>query len=900
MPVLQDDDLDYKSSNPLIDREEFNSLSSQKPELEENLYGDEGDKDENDDEQQEVDELENLFKAPSFGEEDLDKVRKQKEANDNDADEEDSLYNPDAKGIRAKYRNSKSRLGKLRAKISEKTKRFRKLALISGAAGVVIFGIIMYLVMQLGANKLIQITESVTAWNSARSARAFRLGTKQMLEESVALNSDNQSYIAKLKTTFGESKAGKMIERYNNLFKPEKVFKNLKADIKPVYFQKKFQGLEIGRAFISYEDPGLKNKFFHPIKTRAERIRFAGELNGVIEERLSGSSSFVRNSVYKKIMSKYGLKYNFLYKRKAAFKSASQQASERIVLQETVNNTFDDDAICTIHKTLCSSAQKADDALKEVVDEAVDDVNAGGAADVEDKALSAAAKEVLGAQAENNILKYVGKASLVYSVMVPICIIYAGSMENSADAIDRNETSLTKLAVQHKVMAHEAKAGVLPTEAVMGVNATLGDYTDSVVYSRDSGNEIDSSKEISSIFQPESSNVGTYGPSQALFGDNAVAKVLDEMANDACPVITDPLAGYAIVGLELILQGILAASSGGTSGGATQVGKEAVDQSVQSALKRITGAVLIPTTRAIVKEQGYRAASRFVLRSANRFVLKTGLYVAGVSQLTIMTRSFVMKQSAAQHSGIMSDAGKINQIDMGVNLMERNINRDMLYGAPMTTSDVVASNKSDSEYIASTNSRRGFVDRYLSTTNPFSVVSKFGNSLSGSLGIDSKSLFRFSNFMRTSMRNLGNTFSGRVFADGSTLYGAGPYNIVQWGWSDRELRFLDNDTTGIYGTVYNKLTVTENPKFKEVKNKYQKCFTESVGKLLAEGKIDREESGRVIEDTGDIDDCSPRNLGPSNPQYGDLVFRWRLMNFRDAMQNHFYQAQELTDEEVVL
>lgn len=847
----------------------------------------------------EIDGLNEQFESPSYSEEKIDDNKDTPNNKDNSEKENsDSLYKPDT--VKAKVGKARNWYGTKKKNTLYKAKKVRKFMILTGGIGLVIFGLVTYLIMQLGANKLIQITESVTAWNTARSARAFRLGTKQLLEESVATNTDNASYLNKLRTAFGESKAGAMVDRYNNLFRPEKVFKNLKADIKPVYFEKRFQGLEIGRAFLSYEDPSLKNKIFHPLETRADRIRFAGEIDGVIQERLKGSSSFVRNSVYKKIMNKYGLKYNFLYKKSAAFKNASQQASERLVLQETLENTLDDEAVCLIHKTLCAASQKADDVVKETVEEALDNPNAGGAIDVEEKAIEAASKEVLGAQAENNILKYVGKTSLVYSVMVPICIIYAGSIVNSGPTIDRNETSATKDYLANMTMADEAKSGELPTEAIMAANAVLGDYTDSIPYARDSGRNVDSSKQINSLFQPESSNIGIYGPAQAIFGNNAISSVVDKMADKACPIITDPLAGAAVVGLELALQIIIATSSGGTSGGASQAGKEAVDQATQSAMKRILNAVFIPTTRAIYKEQGAKAATGFVVRSANKFVAKTGLYIAGVSQLTILSRSFVLKQSSVQHSGIMSGASKINQLDMGANLAERNVNRDILYGAPMTTEDVIASRESDAKYIAQNNKNRSIYERYLSTTNPFSLVSKAGHSLTSSVNNSKKIITNIVGPVKLGLKNFGSIFSVKVFANEPTLEGAGDYNIVQWGWTERELRYLENDKTGEYAAIYNKLLVTSDDRLESVKQKYEKCFTETVGTLLAEERIDREENGRVVEDTGDINDCSPRNLGYANPEFGDLVFRWRLMNYRDAMINHFYQAQELTDEIIAL
>ncbi len=77
----------------------------------------------------------------------------------------------------------------------------------------------------------------------------------------------------------------------------------------------------------------------------------------------------------------------------------------------------------------------------------------------------------------------------------------------------------------------------------------------------------------------------------------------------------------------------------------------------------------------------------------------------------------------------------------------------------------------------------------------------------------------------------------------------------------------------------------------KINTKYGKCFTESIGDMLSNGDVKRDQNGNVRADNSL---CSPKSLGPHNPKYGDLVFRWRLAHNYNNTLDQLGQMQEVT------
>jgi hypothetical protein len=165
-------------------------------------------------------------------------------------------------------------------------------------------------------------------------------------------------------------------------------------------------------------------------------------------------------------------------------------------------------------------------------------------------------------------------------------------------------------------------------------------------------------------------------------------------------------------------------------------------------------------------------------------------------------------------------------------------------------------------------------DRYLAFENPNSLVSRMAIT-TGSL-LDRSMFASLLNSVATLFNPVG--LSSKVFAglNADTTLAAGnvnteDYGNVVWAYSQEEQRMMTTDDS-YSSPSENSYRLDQSGKKDEIEEKYAKCYTSSIGTLLDTKDIVRDEDGDVLNQG----DCSPQALGPHNPDYGDLVFRWRL------------------------
>jgi hypothetical protein len=90
-----------------------------------------------------------------------------------------------------------------------------------------------------------------------------------------------------------------------------------------------------------------------------------------------------------------------------------------------------------------------------------------------------------------------------------------------------------------------------------------------------------------------------------------------------------------------------------------------------------------------------------------------------------------------------------------------------------------------------------------------------------------------------------------------------------------ELKLMKDDQQ--YSTLINQSILEGSGQEDAIDDEYGVCFTKTLGELLSEGLIVRDDTGTISETEGL---CAPRNLSFNNPKYGDLVFRWRLSKMK--------------------
>lgn len=814
------------------------------------------------------------------------------EIDDDDDDEEDEedLYTREAENGQFVYnREQKKKRISLTKGVKKKFKR-KTAVFVVGFLGIFAVAII-FISMFFSSLKIIQLAENITVWNMARSARSLRISQAQIIEENIASETMTDSRYTTLRDRFSASKVGVAIDKFNAL-RPSKVFSNLNKGFEPVYVtegQTIFGNPKKVFAGYNYTSPDgtvsfiekSNSKFFRPFQNSAERIRFAAETTAVIEKDLQGYKTYVRNSVIKKVLADKGIKLRWWEKYGNKYKDLKQQAAERLAQQDEYNALNGEDSSCRIVQSVCDAAKETDDATRTALKDAVDDENGGGARSVESKVTEARRETLKTSVSKTGVTRALEAASVIYAVAVPLCLIYEGSIENSADIIDQNELALERQYFSVVTAADQQKAGESVAEAVGGFSGKIGDISDSVPQLRASGKIVDPSTQMNPLELPESSSTGSYSLINVTLGDSAAVDAMNKVADKGCGFITDLKVGLGVTVLEY-------AASLFTGGGA-RAGEEAAATGVKLAVQNLMKRLTFTETRRMIEEKG---AAYALKNTIGKFMVKTGLMVGATVGLTELAKMAVLKHVQAANDGLSMDATFANQADMGGNLLNRDYGQQLLYGRPLTTPEVQASKEKDIAYLQEINSRKSFKERYFAVTNPSSLVSRIGMSIYSFTSKPDTITGKMFGSLSNSLSSLSNSlykvfFPRKLFAATSIVSGAGDYNLVQWGWSEEEEGIIQNNLD--YQPMMNDLILDASGKKQEIETKYSKCYIDSTGKMLAEGKIQRETDGKVIADKGD---CSPQKLGlQNNDGYGDLVFRWRLSKRNDNIVNHFHELQ---------
>lgn len=155
-----------------------------------------------------------------------------------------------------------------------------------------------------------------------------------------------------------------------------------------------------------------------------------------------------------------------------------------------------------------------------------------------------------------------------------------------------------------------------------------------------------------------------------------------------------------------------------------------------------------------------------------------------------------------------------------------------------------------------------------------------------------------------SLRNLtswlSNIFLKKAFAEGTT--DTRNYGNIQFGYSSEEMSLMQQDSYA--SPAENEYQLIKSGKQDEIEQKYNHCFTDSIGTLIGDDaekgtrQITRNTDTGSVEDSSNLDTCAPNILGPHNPTYGDLVFRWRLTKYYQTVNDTLLEIQDPTENNV--
>lgn len=501
---------------------------------------------------------------------------------------------------------------------------------------------------------------------------------------------------------------------------------------------------------------------------------------------------------------------------------------------------------------------------------------------------------------------------------LPACIILSASMTKSGPVIDSNDHQLMRAGYFVDSAGDQEKQGHINGQAAGGVAWKLGQIGQSNVEMRANGETVDTSNEVA----PQKGAGGSFLTARQQM-DNLgfpdwVTTTFLSAAGSICGVLLSQAAqvfSIVLFGINLF-DGISEAAS-------------AADGVAASIMAGFKGFFL--TVKDTVTN-GWKG-------------------LAGVAAASLVAR-FIALNSAGLGTNTTSTGPPFdNAADAGNNLDANELDRLEFFGRPLTNAEANQTQSEATSTQIAINKNKSFVNRYFALSNADSLVSRVGMNVLADLNMQMFTTFMdnlgaFFEPYKWAAKMLAVT---KVAAAQNPNVDNQDYYIVQWGWptddqnalaNKSSYQFLENrlilnktqycvkrlNSTGqcvqyiaaktlfdqLYGACYgmNQQGTTDATTLQET----------SLGNLLSgenpswtngNPAIARDANGNIIDDTQAVKAnsssdlvytyyswsiqgaiCSPSQLGPSNPLFGDAVYRWRLdhkyintLNQLTAIQN---------------
>jgi hypothetical protein len=748
--------------------------------------------------------------------------------------------------------------GKGKQKRTGRLSRKLKKRLIIGGGGGGLLIVVLIIFMFLSSLKLPHFMANIAAYQFARVSRNFSSSVAHVTEEKFAVDADG-TFAQSLKDKYGTLRSntwGKL-----DKYRPQKVLDNMKASN-----QLEFVTESRGRIIL----PGTKevltgikidggeiklgeSKWYDYFGRRADRLEINGRLTARLESALQDSNTLVRGSVAQKIRDELDIKLRRWERLTKTYRNAKEAEAAEIkrTTQATDTEPSEGSSVNSVQQAEEDAQKLADDCL---ADEACLEKQAE--TDAKDIATKTADKININLNT-NALTTAANTVSSLYAVALPVCMIYDGSVEHSGSTADANSDRAVKTYYSLASAADQQKAGDADPSQIGGLNDELGDISSAPSETRASGRTVDTN----AYTNPEANTTQDYNVFGALFGGNA-GKFFGDVLSPVCPYVTNPYVGFG-AGLIEIGATVL---TGGTY--------EAAGKTVEATATQIIGRMISET----LSKEGLQTLGKTFVRDAT-------LITGG----TILAKLLVIGRMGNMQSSIPNSSDLQLQADQGGNLTAGGIDRQQLYGAPMKTEDVAMSNYQDYQDIAYENSQRSLFDRYLNPDNPNSALANTAIGLSSTLEKSIPSI------MQDVVKRIGSLFQPNSSLFSSFLTGnqkralaattANNYNIVQWGWTAGEEAIIESNPD-LYSPINNAEALERSGKLESLKEKYDKCFTKSIGDLLADGSIVRDGDGNISPDKGS---CAPNNLGPANPdafQYRVYMRNQGTLDHLNAIQNY--------------
>lgn len=795
------------------------------------------------------------------------------------------------KQIGSGFKNEKVK-GNTSSKSGSKSKKKKNIIAVGGGLGLTaVIGVFAAAMFMLSSLKIPHLMQNIETLEFARLSRNFAKSSSDLIGEKMTLEASDvagNGLAEELASTYGKD-VGERSALWTKIdqWRPKQVLSNMKAEGKFSYEVtskpgKIFGGIKSDVTGVVIDGeliPRNQGRWFNYFENRTSRLSFAGELQGRLEIALKNSNTLVRGAVAKDIREQLGIKLRRWERLLPTYKDAKTRGiaqAEAVKTRAEIENTAVRDTEAATATTpaedanvpAIKEAEKSAEALKKVClqsEECTQEIVKDGGKSLAKRTQTSINNALKSSLAEDIL----GSISTINKIMLPMCIIDEGSVQKSAPTVNANSDRAKKTYYSLASAADQQKSGLVGSKEVDALSRQTGDISSAPSERRASGQNVHNSENTN----PEAASGGSFTIADAIFGDSNFLglKSLWDLVSPYCGIITDWRTQVGIVAIDVGAKILLLVT--GPEGPAAEIAVEnVVEVTVQKSItKRIIG--------RLVKE---------------------GLVIAGITGLSMYSRMLVISRMGNTVGPIASPEELVTQADQGGILVANDLNRKQQYGRPMTSPEVAESNYQDLQDIAFENSQKSLFEKYLSPTNPTSVLANMAISLN-------------LNFSQSIVTSLGDLFTslGSIFNPSSSIFVSlltgnqhkalaasadyNNYGIGQIGWTADEEAVISAHPNTF--SPINNAQWFENPAHhtqaqqEDIKNRWDKCFTKEMGDLYKDKDIERDQvTGAIDENKGD---CSPHNLGP-NAKAGDggskeaaEAFQYRLyMRYKNTLDHN--------------
>jgi len=786
----------------------------------------------------------------------------------------------------------------------KKSKGKKRLLIIAAPGLLLVLGLIIMLLIA-SSLKIQNFATHLAEYDFLRVNREFASSVDEQMAERFTIDSANSSFLDSLQASFGDLRSNTWGQL--DKFRPQKIIDNLRQSnaLKFNYTEVDRTGpigsviggkkLVLDSISIGDQDPipAADLQFGRYFSNLGAKIDLQDKLTSAVEKALPDTPNIVRNKVVRALQEEIGVRLTWWENLGAKFKGKSedqafteQQQEAAKTISENATPESVNPEINTAATDVANTEQQAiqDGTAKELnlaAAQALQSSEATGNKTLIQQATDqfSTIRAAVGNTLKDTPIETAAKiVDPIAKIAFPVCLIYDGAIvpgKPKPKTIDAQSTELQRTFYGVESASDQQKAGDTAPEAVGALNNKLGDTSRSIVEVRATGSPVNTTDYVGGGALPQASGTGSFTLPQALLGNNVIQYFLDHVLGTACPVILSPAgivtgALASIIGVVIPFGGEAELTAAATADGAAQVVSNEA----------------IPT----------------LSEKIGSFAFQLGRDTLALGSLTILAKLLVLHYSNTQNNGLAVGNDFMTQADMGGNLQGNEINRKLMAGRPMTTPEIALTTAADYAYLNKQQASQTPFQRYLALSNADSLINKFGIGLLANFGhwnsITNK-------LIPNLLADFVNIFNGRSFAVifkpaqahalavTSQYVQTANYGIVQWGFTPDEDTAIK--TNPAYDSLYNAEWVAHHiDVINQVKTEFGICYSETMGQLLTDGSIYRDEQGNVDPNNGK---CAPNKLSMNNPEYCkfgacDAVFRWRLSIRNENVLNHMVAVQD--------